>query len=60
MGKAQIELINTFTIFNSFNSGKFINDIKFKNKKIEKGSTFSIIDAEIFSLINKNEEKNKI
>ena len=57
-GKAQIELTNTFTIFNSFNSGKIINDIKFKHKKIEKGTTFSIIDAEVFSLIEKK-EKNK-
>lgn len=57
IGKAQIELTNIFTIFNSFNSGKFINDLIIKNKKIEKGSTFSIIDAEIFSLINKKEEK---
>ena len=57
-GKAQIELANTFTVFNSFNSGKFINDIKFKHKKIEKGSTFSIIEAEVFTLIE-GKEKNK-
>jgi len=55
-GKAQIELTNTFTIFNSFNSGKIINDIKFKHKKFEKGTTFSIIDAEVFSLIEKRKE----
>ena len=54
-GKAQIELTNILTIFNSFNSGKIINDIKFKHKKIEKGSNFSILDAEVFSLIEKKE-----
>ena len=56
-GKAQIELTNTFSIYNSFNSGKIINDIKLKYRKLEKGSTFSIIDAEIFSLIGKKKEK---
>jgi len=55
-GKAQIELTNIFNIFNSFNSGKIINDIKFKHKKFEKGATFSIIDAEVFSLIEKRKE----
>ena len=55
--KPHIEFTNYFTILNSYNSGKFINDIILKDKKIEKGTNFSILDLEIFTLNKKNKNK---
>ena len=43
--------------YNNFSSGEFIKEIKFKNKKIPKGMKFTVEDAEIFALRNKEKEK---
>ena len=50
-GNPQFELLNYITIFNSYNSGKFLKFEKNNNK-------FSVIEAEIFSLsIKKFQDK---
>ena len=43
--------------YNNFSSGEFINDIKFKNKIIPKGTIFIIGDIEILALRNKEKEE---
>ena len=45
--------------YNNFSSGEFIHDIKLKNKIIPKGMIFTVEDAEIFALRNKEKQKQK-
>ena len=48
-GTPQFELVNYFSIFNSYNSGKLLDS--------EKNHKFSVVDVEIFSVNNKKFDK---